>query len=116
MKKIIAMIITLVTMTTLATLVVNAKNETEYPKTFVVTRVTENTVFCVDFNGLEWAFNTDTEDWFVGDFVSAIMNNNGTENIYDDYFVCVKYAGWLNGSWGYDYETSNPIISMTDDF
>lgn len=114
MKKIIAMIITLVTMITLTTLIVNAKNETEYPKTFVITEITEDTVFCVDFNGIEWAFTDNTEDWFVGDFVSAIMNDNGTKNIYDDYFVSVKYSGWLDGAWGYDHETGNPIIIISE--
>ena len=114
MKKIITMLIVFATTIALIALVsANTKKKTtEYPKTFVITRVTDDAIFCADFNGMKWVFNTDTEDWFVGDFVSAIMNDNGTDNIYDDYFVSVKYAGWLDGSWGYDYETNNPIISM----
>ncbi len=91
---------------------VNAQTkENFYPNTFVVVEIDEklDVVTCVDFNGEEWSFYG-TEDWLVGDFVSAIMTDNGTNEIYDDEFVTVKYSGWLRGSWGYDVNSKSSIV------
>jgi len=72
---------------------------TIYAQTFYVTEVvstpTETIVVCQDFNGLEWTFTSDDEAWYEGDIVSAIMDSKGTEIIYDDEFVTVKYSGYL---------------------
>lgn len=98
-------------MITIITLIINTKG-TNYPKTFVVTQVTKEEVICIDFNGDEWAFKNAEDDWLIGDYVSAIMNDNGTESIYDDSFVSVRYSGWLNGFWGYEQNTGNSIIYL----
>lgn len=72
-----------------------------YAQTFYVTEVvptpTETIVVCQDFNGLEWKFISEDEDWYKGDIVSAIMDSKGTEIIFDDEFVTVKYSGYLGG-------------------
>ena len=41
--------------------------------------------FLFDFYGVE--------DWQEDDIVSCIMNDNGTETIYDDVIVSVRYGG-----------------------
>ena len=71
-----------------------AADSTQYAKTakiIEVNRITD-TVTCEDYNGNLWEF-TECEDWEVGDVAALLMNNNGTENIYDDTIVEVKYCG-----------------------
>ena len=73
-----------------------------YPQTFKVISVDyyENLVTVEDFNGNVWQF-WGAEDWVENDICSAIMSDNGTDSIYDDSFVMVRYSGWIKGSWGY---------------
>lgn len=88
--------------------------ERTYPLTTVVveTREKTNEVVCLDFNGNEWIF-VGIEDWFVGDFATLTMNTKGTEeSVYDDEVIQARYSGWLNGSWGYDFETKGSIITI----
>ena len=72
----------------------------QYAKTakiIEVNRITD-TVTCEDYNGNLWEF-TECEDWEVGDIAALLMNNNGTESIYDDTIVEVRYCGafeWWN--------------------
>ena len=68
-----------------------------YAQTFYVTSTNGNIVTCQDFNGFEWEFISEDEDWYEGDIVSAIMDSKGTEIIFDDTFVTVKYSGYLKG-------------------
>ena len=109
---IIATIITVLSSTAIAS---HAKTRVSfYPNTFVVVEVDykKDIVTCVDFNGGEWSFDG-AEDWFVGDMVSAIMSDNGTEDfIYDDDFIQVRYVGWINGSWGFDIDSEREIVSI----
>lgn len=113
MKKIIITLLTFVLAITSTSFVSKSANtkeiESNYAQTFVVTEITKDEVICVDFSGNEWSFTDDAEDWLVGDLVSAIMSDNGTKIIYDDYFVSVRYSGWVDGLWGYDASTGNPI-------
>ena len=37
-------------------------------------------------------------DYCVGDYVTAIMNTNGTPDIKDDYFLKVHYSGYCDYS------------------
>lgn len=53
-------------------------------------------VYCQDFNGEVWAFDG-IEDWVLGDIASLTMYNSGTEIIYDDEIINVKYCGWFDG-------------------
>lgn len=45
--------------------------------------------------GRQWSWLDDSGDWFKGDFVAVIMDNNGTpRNCYDDRVVDAKYVGY----------------------
>lgn len=74
-----------------------AKGKAEiYPLTTVVIGVydCDDTVVVEDFNGNHFSFKG-TEDWMVGDICSCIMDNNGTEKVYDDKIKETKYCGWI---------------------
>ena len=86
--KAIAVILTAATMTAPTT-------GTVYPETLYVTEITGDTVTARTFSGVEYQF-TGAEDWQVNDIVSAIMHNNSTTNtILDDYFVDIRYSGYI---------------------
>ena len=67
-----------------------------YPLSCVVSGVDldNDIVGAVDFNGNLWEFEG-VEDWQEGDIVAFIMNDNGTEEIFDDVIVDLKYCGWV---------------------
>lgn len=69
-----------------------------YALTTVVVEVDRecNTVYCVDFNGEEWAF-WGCEDWVEGDIASMLMYTNGTPIIYDDVILSARYGGYFEG-------------------
>lgn len=46
--------------------------------------------------GRSWTWIDDSGDWFTGDFVAVIMDDNGTiETVYDDLVVDARYVGYL---------------------
>ena len=49
-------------------------------------------VTVVDGAGNAWQFEG-VEDWEEDDFVSLLMDDNGTEFIYDDVILAARYAG-----------------------
>ena len=65
-----------------------------YAKSGIITLVdrTEDRVCFTDHQRLYWEFES-ADDWKVNDLVACIMSNNGTENIYDDIVINVKYEG-----------------------
>lgn len=64
---------------------------------------TTDTVTVVDFNGFEWQFNG-VEDYDTKDIICLVMNDKGTELIFDDEIVSTKYDGWLgSGGWSEEY-------------
>ena len=65
-----------------------------YPRTAVVTALEYDTdsVVVTDAVGYVWAFYG-IENYEVGDMVSLIMNDNGTETITDDSVVDALYGG-----------------------
>lgn len=67
-----------------------------YPTTMVVTEVDYKTdiVTMEDFNGNIWQFEG-TEDWMTGDIVGCIMDSKGTDLIYDDEIVKIRYTGYF---------------------
>jgi len=66
-----------------------------YPETLYITEISGDTVTARTFSGMVYQFDG-AEDWQVNDIVSAIMNDNGTpEAITDDYFVDIRYSGWI---------------------
>lgn len=86
-----------------------------YADTFVITQTDEvNDEFhFIDFSGLE-RVEKGIEDLFVGDYISAIMCDNGTPNDRNDDVVCSwRYSGWLNGDFGIDNE-GHYLINITD--
>lgn len=82
-----------------------------YAQTMAVVEVVDyDYVLCVDFNGNEWAFDDVSGDWYVGDMVSCIMYDNGTDIIYDDEIITTNYTGWVEGEWGFDTESKREIV------
>lgn len=89
MKKLI------ITIASFALLASHAHADT-YPLTTVVTDVDHDAdiVEVLDFNGNQWLFEG-AEDWFVGDICSMIMDDNDTDEVFDDEIVCARCDGWL---------------------
>lgn len=46
-----------------------------------------------DVSGDLWQF-FGVEDWEIGDKCAMLMDDQGTENIYDDVIVSVRYLGY----------------------
>lgn len=70
-----------------------------YPLTAHVVEVDRVTdvVTCEDGAGNLWKFKG-CEDWEEDDFVSLLMNDNGTnETVYDDIIKMVRYSGTFEG-------------------
>ena len=69
-----------------------------YPLTTKVVELDRenDVVTCEDFNGNLWEFEG-CEDWQDGDICSLLMNNKGTEKIYDDEIVLAQYNGTFEG-------------------
>lgn len=69
-----------------------------YPLTTKIVMVNYPTdeVWCEDYNGNIWEFYG-CEDWAIGDVASLLMNDNGTENIYDDEIMSTRYQGTFEG-------------------
>ncbi len=97
--KTFAKIFTLIAVIVAVAFAVNAKTakteipaENLYPLSAVVVSLDEeNDIVAVeDCVGFVWEF-TGIEDWSVGDGCSMIMNNNGTNVIFDDEIVVVHY-------------------------
>lgn len=91
-QAIIAMVIMIIVSVTIGTYA------EQYPTTMIVNELdyNENMVICIDFNGNEWAFE-EIEDWCIGDIASMIMDDMGTESIYDDVIIMVRYSGYVEG-------------------
>ena len=50
-----------------------------------------------DVAGRSWSWIDDDGDWFTGDFVATIMDDNGTtRNCYDDRVVDARYVGYAD--------------------
>ena len=79
----------------------NSLNKTFYPITGIVTSVAPDdsdtrseviTFTCS--NGNMFSFTAPTTDcWEEADLVSCIMNNKGTETVYDDEVITAMYSG-----------------------
>ena len=76
-----------------------------YPRAFVVDKLdyARDKVIVTDAVGMEWEF-AECEDWEKGDMVVAIMSDNGTPIMSDDYFVEIQFAGYIDpvAYWSYD--------------
>lgn len=69
-----------------------------YSKTTIVETIDEENdlVVCVDCEGEAWEFEG-VEDWQEGDFATLLMDDNGTEEIFDDEIVKIEYNGNVEG-------------------
>lgn len=92
MKHII--IITLLTLI-LLTACAPKSTSTIYPKSGYVIEVDResDTITFVDNMGEAWTFNG-AEDWAKGDGIAVIMDTMGTESIYDDEIIEIRYERW----------------------
>lgn len=87
------------------------KKNVEYAKTAVVTEISyeEDSVTVTDGNGEIWVFYG-CEDWQKGDICSLLMDDKGTELIYDDEILKPIYSGTLS-----NYITSeSDVVDMTE--
>ena len=57
-----------------------------------------DTVTVETFTGFLFSFYG-CEDWMVGDCASLIMEDNGTELVYDDEIIMAQYGGWELVNW-----------------
>ena len=66
-----------------------------YAKTARVVEVDKESdcVTCVDSVGFLWSFYG-AEDWQEGDCASLLMNDCGTENIFDDEICGARFNNW----------------------
>lgn len=71
-----------------------------YPHMGEVTAVTYKAngyeVTFADGVGRQWSWLDDSGDWFTGDFVAVIMDDNGTPTVYDDRVLDARYVGYLD--------------------
>ena len=96
MKKAFLVVLAIIIIVT-TVMTVEAKAATKkdiYPASMIVIEVENNIVTLEDFNGYTWEFEG-AEDWQVGDICACIMNDNGTDKIFDDEIVQTKYCGFV---------------------
>ena len=69
--------------------------ESIYPNAGIVIELDEpnDLVYFRTFNGQEWCFEG-IEDWQIGDYIAVIFSDKGTDTIYDDEIVKVRYIGY----------------------
>lgn len=81
------------------TVVGSAKADT-YPAVFVVHEIdrSADTLTLIDYNGWMWDVYG-VEDFEVGDVVGAIMDDMGTDLIYDDEVQSIRYCGIMTQDW-----------------
>ena len=93
MKKLIAIALVLIALFGTATAEI-------YPETARIVEINreEDLVIVETFNGFLFAFEG-CEDYCEGDAVSMIMDDNGTEKVFDDEIIMVQYAGWELINW-----------------
>jgi len=71
--------------------VVHTQASVEYAQVLEVVEIKDDLVYMVDWDGNEWIWEG-AEDWNIGDFAAATMNTNGTEIIYNDIIVNLRYT------------------------
>lgn len=73
-----------------ALLMITGRKNDFYPVRGIIAEInrTEDIVYFVDPTGNEWGFYG-VGNWQENDMVVVIMDDNGTENIYDDQIITV---------------------------
>ena len=69
-----------------------------YPETGVITNIVETSfgIYEITFetaNGNMFSFYTDDYDIYVGEIISVLMDDNGTEVVYNDTIIKHTYSG-----------------------
>lgn len=68
-----------------------------YPMTTIVREIdNKNDIVTVENNDGELFQFIGIEDWQINDICTLMLNNNGTENIYDDIIIKTIYNGNIN--------------------
>lgn len=49
-----------------------------------------------DGAGRPYSWIDNSGDWFTGDFVAVIMDDNGTPTVYDDSVLDARYVGYVD--------------------
>lgn len=95
MKTIIAIITALLLITVCVTACADL-----YPETAKVIEVNynEDTVTVETFTGFLFVFYG-CEDWQEGDCASLIMEDYGTDLVYDDAIIMAQYGAWILIHW-----------------
>ena len=95
-----AIIATAITLAIIALCGVATATAEVYPETAKVVEVnySTDTVTVETFTGYLFTFEG-CEDWQEGDCACLIMEDNGTEKIYDDEIVLAQYGGWELVNW-----------------
>lgn len=103
MKKALALALTIIMVSAPVSAAPTTDGECKdlYPLTGIVTEVEymEDTdlITMTTANGNQFSWYTDsTDDWFINDLASCIMNSNGTDEVYDDEIVDAHYTGTLD--------------------
>lgn len=91
MKKLTAVILTIITLLTVASACADL-----YPAVGVVFDIDyeNNLVIFEDYEQNLWAIEG-IEDWEIGDIGALLMDDMDTKSIYDDEIVLVRYAGFM---------------------
>lgn len=74
--------------------VIGDRTNHAYAAAMVVVQVDAptDTVTCEDANGNLWQFKG-CDDWMLGDIAAMMLDDHGTEEIYDDEITGVWYSG-----------------------
>lgn len=86
------LIITTVVFMILAKILKPESENRYYPETGKVVEICNDTVSVETSTGNIFEFYG-SEDWFVGDIASMIMDSCGTTCVNDDVIITVKYSG-----------------------
>lgn len=94
MKKAIIMLMMVLVTVTMSGFISSAQEEINYyPLTAIITNVDGNEITATSINGNKWQFLDDEEYYEKGDMVSLLMDDKGTDLVFDDEIVKVHYCG-----------------------
>ena len=94
MKRVL--IITTIVFMILAKILKPESENRYYPETGKVVSISGDAVTVETSTGNLFEFYG-SEDWFVGDCVSMIMDSCGTPNVTDDMIIDAHYSAWKVG-------------------
>lgn len=94
MKKALITLTTIILVTTMGGFISSAQETTNfYPLTAIITNVNGTEITATSINGNLWQFLDDEEYYEKGDMVSLLMDDKGTDLVFDDEIVKVHYCG-----------------------